>query len=137
MSSRVGCDKGHAGGLCREAAIRIAEQGTLGTCSLPGCGAVLRYIVKQHYANLDESHEYEVARVVRLRNRADADEEGYDPMIFLLRHRTSGKEVVWPFYWGRDKKNKWRVGQFPPLIGMAELQLALERMKSRANNETR
>lgn len=125
MPSRVICDSGHAGGLCRPAATRLSEQGSLGSCRQPSCNAPVRYLVTQHYANLDEEHEHEVVKVIRLRTPSDVEEEGYDPMIFLLQHRETGKRVVWPFYWGRDKKGKWRVGQFPPLLGLDEMREAL------------
>jgi hypothetical protein len=28
--------------------------------------------------------------------------------------------AVWPFYWGRNKKGRWHVGQFPPMLTLAE-----------------
>jgi hypothetical protein len=86
--------------------------------------------VTQYYANIDEEHEHEVVEVIRLRTGEDAEEEGYDPMIFLLRHREKGTHSVWPFYWGRDRKGRWRVGQFPPILEVNELKEALNKIQA-------
>jgi hypothetical protein len=125
MPSYVQCDKGHSGGRCREAAIEISENGSLGACAKANCKSAVRYIVSHHYANQDEEYEYEVVNVVRLRTPEEVGEEGYDPMIFLLREHKTGKEMIWPFYWGIDKKKHWRVGQFPPIIALSELKKAI------------
>src|SRR2546422_10771006 len=98
MPSRIVCDQGHGAGLCRTAAITLSERGSLGLCREPNCNAPVRYIVSQHYVNIDEEHEHEVVKVIRLRSADDANEEGNDPMIFLLQHRETGRRMVWPFY---------------------------------------
>lgn len=130
MPSVVMCDRGHRGGLCRDAAIELSRGGSLAACSRTGCDAPRRYIVRQFYANLGEWHEWEVERVARLSNDKDASEEGYDPMIFLLRHRKTGEKVVWPFYWGLDRSGRWRVGQFPPILSLEHLKRLIQALES-------
>jgi hypothetical protein len=127
MPSWVACDEGHHGGRRREAAIEISQHGSLSPCSQ--CGKPRFYFVQQRYANTGETHEYVVEKVVRLRQPADVEEEGYDPMIFLMRHRQLGHTCVWPFYWGRDITRKWRVGQFPPLLTLEELKRSVQMLE--------
>lgn len=129
MSSWIECDKGHLSRvLCREAAIEIAERKSLGPCARPGCGAQRRYYVGQKYANTHEEHEYELVRVVRLKSSAEAEEEGYDPMLFVLRSLKSKATTVWPFYWGHNKAKRWHVGQFPPMLTKREWKKLFARM---------
>ena len=94
-----------------------------------GCGAAIRYLVKQHYANINQVHEYEVTKVIRLRTDEQVEEEGYDPMVFILCHRESTEFRIWPFYWGLDRKQQWRVGQFPPLLFVDELKEVLRQVQ--------
>ncbi len=108
----------------------MTKEGTLGLCSRPGCGAPVRYLSRHYYANIGEHHEYELEKVVRLYSDEEADEEGYDPMLFRLRHRETERRVVWTFYWGKDKKKKWRVGQFPPLLSMDDLKRLLQELEA-------
>ncbi len=124
MPSWVACDNGHQGWYCRNTAIELSKNGKLEPCV--NCGASRRYIVSQTYANIDETHEYELEKVARLYSDEDAEEGGYDPMIFLLRQRKTGEKAVWPFYWGKDRKGHWRVGQFPPLFSVGEMEKLLQ-----------
>jgi hypothetical protein len=114
MPSHVLCENGHRYGLCRDAAIEIAERGSLSTCKI--CGKSVHYIVEQKYPRIQLIGRWELIRVARIYDEKDATEEGYDPMIFLLRDQT-GYEAVWPFYWVKSSKTgRWIVGQFPPIM---------------------
>jgi hypothetical protein len=44
------------------------------------------------------------------------DGEGYDPFVLVLKNLDSGEEKVWPFFWGRDQRQRWRVGQWAPML---------------------
>ena len=114
MASKVICDQKHDGGLCRLAAIEISERGSLGKCDRRDCGAQRRYIIDQTYANTSSPEIYELVKVARLFDNDTADKDGYDPMIFLIKEIKSGDPIIWPFWWGKDQKGRWRVGQFPP-----------------------
>jgi len=129
MSSRVICDNGHLGGYCRDAAIQLARRGALEPCHRSNCNVPRRYIVRQTYANSGETHEYELEKVVRLYSDNEADSEGYDPMLFLLRHRKKGHKVLWLFYWGKDRSGRWRVGQFPPLLSVKSLKYLMQSIR--------
>jgi hypothetical protein len=124
MPSWVACDNGHWGGYCRHAAIELSKNGNLQPCE--NCGAQRHYFVSQTYANIDETHEYELVRVARLYSDEDSEKSGYDPMIFLLLHKETGEKAIWPFYWGKDRKGRWRVGQFPPLFSVGEMEKLLQ-----------
>jgi len=129
MSSSVVCDKGHGRGLCRDAAIQISKKGKLGRCPQPGCGAQLRYLVKQQYPNVEEEYEYELVKVVRLKSDDQAEDDGFDPMLFKLVRRKSGESWLWPFYWGLNKNEKWHVGQFPPILRHTEFRKMIDEME--------
>ena len=126
MPSRVACDSGHYGGRCREAAIEISKHGSLSPCNR--CGKPRHYVVNQYYPRIEETHEYVVEKVVRIYSPEDA-EEGYDPMVFSMRHRKLGHIAVWPFYWVKDKKGRWRVGQFPPILDLEEYKRAIKELE--------
>ena len=129
MSSWVVCDRGHRGGRCRDAAIEFSKRGSLEVCRRTDCDAPRRYLVSHSYANVDQAHEYELEKVARLYSDNDADGEGYDPMIFLLRHRQTGERMVWPFYWGKDRSGRWRVGQFPPLLSIGDIKKLIQSLE--------
>ena len=126
MPSLVTCEAGHYGGRCREAAIEISQNGALSPCKR--CGKPRYYVVSQHYPRMDETHNYVVERVSRIYKPEVAEDEGYDPMVFSMRHRTLGHLVIWPFYWIKDKKEKWRVGQFPPILKLEEYKKAIQKL---------
>jgi len=134
MSSRVACDQGHWGGLCRDAAIEFSKQGNLGPCRQVTCQSPRRYIVSHYFANIAESHEHELEAVARLYTDQEANDEGYDPMLFLLRNRRSGQKLVWPFYWGKDRNGRWHVGQFPPLVALDDLKKMIAILEDAAIN---
>jgi hypothetical protein len=98
MPGRVVCENGHRYGLCRKAAIEIAEQGSLPPCKI--CGNHVHYIIEQKYPRYrtnQSPEQWERIKVARIYDEKDAAEEGYDPIIFLIRDRT-GHEALWPFY---------------------------------------
>jgi len=113
MPSVVTCDQGHRS-LCREAAIELSERGCLSPCVVSGCGSPRRYLVRHFYSNVAEPGEWEVEHVARL-PAVEAEQCGYDPMLFLLRHIPTGHRAIWPFFWGLDSRGKWRV-QFSPIL---------------------
>jgi hypothetical protein len=127
VPSRVVCESGHYGGRRRDAAIELSQNGSLLTCSR--CGKPRHYFVSQFYPRYEETHEYELEKVVRIYSPEDAEAEGYDPMIFLLRHQKSGDKVLWPFYWVKDKRGKWGGGQFPPMLHVEEFKMAIKKLE--------
>jgi hypothetical protein len=127
MASRIECDNGHRDyGTLREAARHISQNGALGKC--PRCGATKRYIVSHYYpydsivAGRKVTAQYEVIRVWTRFSAAEAERQGWDPMIFLMRNLNSSEEVVWPYYWTKNRNKKWANGQFPPLLSIGELK---------------
>ena len=116
MPSWVGCENGHWGGRCREAAIKIAKNGALGKCSVQGCDSDVHYVVTLTFSNSGETHRYELIKVFRTSTDSQVEENEYDPMIFLLSHLESKELTIWSWYWTVSRKRTWHVGQFPPLL---------------------
>jgi hypothetical protein len=56
------------------------------------------------------------------------DSEGYDPFLLVLKDLDSGKETVWPFFWRKDQRNKWRVGQWAPMLKAHEWNTLFDRI---------
>jgi hypothetical protein len=112
------------------AAIELSERGSLAPCSV--CGAARRYILSQYFPYLDVRCEFELEKVVRLRPDS-AEEEGYDPMLFLVRRHDTNDRLVWPFYWVKNRKGKWQVGQFPPLLTLEEARKGLDELVPHAS----
>jgi hypothetical protein len=126
MPSRVVCKNGHRYGLCRDAAIEIAERGSLSSCRI--CGEHFHYIIEQKYPRIQLIGQWELIKVARIYDEKDAVGEGYDPMIFLICDQ-SGLEALWPFYWVKNSKTgRWIVGQFPPIIPGDKMVEALEKL---------
>ncbi len=117
------CDSGHKTRGYREAAIEISQHGSLSPCKR--CGKPRHYFLKHKYSHINETHDYELDWVLRLYSLEEA-ELGYDPMFFVLRHRPSNEMAVWPFFWARDKRGKWRVGQFPPILPLVTFKEAVK-----------
>lgn len=135
MSSKLVCDNGHRYYVtCREAARHISQHGALEKCSR--CGTTLRYIVSHYYpydsvvAEHEVTAQYEVIRVWTRFSATEAESQGWDPMIFLMRNRNSGEEVVWPYYWTKNRNKKWANGQFPPLLSIRELKKAITKLEN-------
>jgi hypothetical protein len=125
MPSRVTCEKQHFGGRCRDAAIEISQNGFLTPCKI--CGAPRHYFIRQHYPGIGETHEYELEKVVRVFS-SEVAEKGYDPMIFLMRHKQFGTFAVWPFYWVKTNKGNWVVGQYPPILDLDEYKNSIQKL---------
>lgn len=130
MASKIVCDNGHQYyGTRREAARHIMEHGALWKCSR--CGATVKYIVSQYYpydsavAGQEVTAQFEVIRVWTRFPAAEAERQGWDPMIFLMRNLNSSEEVVWPYYWTKNRNMKWANGQYPPLLPIGELKKAI------------
>jgi len=70
--------------------------------------------------------EYEVLKVYARFSAVEAEKEGWDPMVFLMKDRNSGKRIVWPYYWTKDRNGKWANGQFPPLLSIGELKKVIK-----------
>ena len=128
MGTRIVCDGGHRHyGTKREAAREISQHGKLERCSR--CGKNKRYIVSHYYPYDNVTAEYEVQRVYARFSATEADREGWDPMIFLMKDRNSGEKVVWPYYWTKDRNGKWANGQFPPLLSIGELKRVIQKFE--------
>ena len=132
MPSEVRCERGHRGGKCRDAAIEMSKLGNLGPCASGHggheCNEKRRYRVSQRYTGSEAEEKYEVVKVARLLDDEHAEAKGDDTMLFLLRKESTGEEFIWPFWWGKDGRGHWRVGQFPPLFGVGELSSLLEKL---------
>ncbi len=125
MATWIECDNGHKDWKTskRVAPREIGEHGHLGLC--PRCGAKKHYIVSHYYPYDAVTLRYEVV-ASRLRFSADeAESQGWDPMILLMKD-SNGDKVVWPYYWTKDRNGKWANGQYPPLLTIDELRAALQ-----------
>lgn len=126
MATRVECDNGHPQpGTCRKAARELAERGSLGRCSR--CGQSKHYIVSHYYPYDKLNVEYEVINVYAVLPSEQAEREGWEPMVFLMKNRQSGDRIVWSYYWTKDRHGRWRNGQFPPLLTIKDLRSVVER----------
>jgi hypothetical protein len=85
------------------------------------CGKELQVRIDHVYANDPSKKEYSfiVTRAVRLGTRL-ADDENYDPFLFVLREIETGEEQILPAFWAYGQSNLQRGGQFPPLLSLAE-----------------
>jgi hypothetical protein len=70
---------------------------------------------------------YTVVRVARLFSEAEAEEEGYDPMGWVLRENDGG-EVLQLVYWTKNRNKQWWWGQNPPVLGAKHLRTLLRRL---------
>ncbi len=125
MPSWATCANGHLFRTCRGAAAAIARDGSAARCLENGCTATIAYHVKHHYPNKGSS-KFTVTHVVRVNDDVQAEREGYDPMLLVLKDDKTGESVLWTFYWTKNRKNKWHVGQFPPLFDLSGFQRLLE-----------
>jgi hypothetical protein len=126
MPSQIICESGHKSRRYREVAIEINEHGSLSPCKR--CGRTRHYYINQFYPHLNETHKYELDRVIRVYPPEEA-KRGFDPMFFLLYHRLSGESAVWSFYWIRDRHGKWKAGQFPPILALATFKEAVKTLE--------
>jgi hypothetical protein len=125
MASAIVCDNGHRDcSGCRKAAREISQSGALKPCHR--CGSKRRYIVTHKYPYDRVTVEYEVLKVSALRSPLQAEEEGWDPMVFLMKNRKSSEKTIWPYYWTKDRNGKWANGQFPPLLSIEELKKVIK-----------
>jgi hypothetical protein len=129
MPSRIVCDKGHewGGHNKRDAAIKMANDKTLEACE---CGAPRHYFVNHYYPNWDAKERYEVVHVERLWNDKEAEEEAYDPMLFVIRSSKDRHYAILPQYWV-NVKDSWRFGQYAPILRMQDLETLLNRIPSK------
>lgn len=120
MGQKIECVNGHPRpGSTRSGARELVERGTLAVC--PRCGEPMHYFVGHSYPYRNVTREYDVVKVRVLRSEAQAEEEGYDPMMFLLRDCREHSLTVWGWYWTKNKKGKWASGGSPPLLTIDEL----------------
>lgn len=125
MASLIKCDNGHNDwGTRREAARKISQYGDLGKCSR--CGENKHYIVSHYYPYDKATAKYEVLKVYMRFSDTEAEKEGWDPMVFLMKDLNSGEKIVWPYYWTKNRKGKWANGQFPPLLSIGELKKVIK-----------
>ncbi len=125
MASQIVCDNGHRDySGCRKAARVISQNGVLKPCQR--CGSNRRYVVSHEYGKV--TVHYEVVKVFALRSPSQAEEEGYDPMVFLMKNLKSGEKIVWPYYWKKARNGKWANGQFPPLLSIEELKTVIKHL---------
>jgi hypothetical protein len=83
-------------------------------------------LVEQQFVGWSSTARFYLKRAVRLET---AQEEGYDPFLFLLENADDPNDVkVWPFYWIKNKHGKWHVGQFPPLLSRDQLNSLLSQL---------
>lgn len=128
MSSQIVCDNGHRDyNSCRKAAREISQNGALKPCQR--CGSNKRYIVSHDYPYDKVTVRYEVLKVFALRSPSQAEEEGWDPMVFLMKNLKNGEKTVWPYYWTKDRNGKWANGQFPPLLSIEELKKVIRHLE--------
>lgn len=74
----------------------------------------------------ERQHGFTVTRAVRLKTRR-ADNEGYDPFLFVLRQAETGKERILPTFWA-DAQTAQRGGQVPPLLTFEEWKTLFRRL---------
>ncbi len=128
MPSWATCAKGHLFRTCREAAAAIAARGDSAQCLEDNCSAPITYHVEHHYPGKGSS-KFTATHVVRLNDDAEAEREGYDPMLLVLKDEKAGESVLWTFYWTKNRKNKWHVGQFPPLFDLPGFRRLLQGLR--------
>jgi len=129
MASEMKCDNGHRyRRTCREAARHIAEHGDLGQCTR--CGGQIRYIVSQSYPYSGETVEFDVLGVHTIFSSAEAEKQGWDPMVLLMKQRDAGNEMtIWPYYWTKNRLGNWHNGQFPPLLSLQDLKNVIKKLE--------
>ncbi len=136
MASWVACERNHGAGACRPEAVRLAKTGVIGKCRRADCGADVRDFVGHRYPGKGQA-TYRLVHVARLHSDAEAESEGYDPMLFVLENAASRERVLWPFYWTKDRHKRWHVGQYPPLISAKELGGLIKRLSGSERREVR
>ena len=61
---------------------------------------------------------------------AEAENQGWDPMILLMRQRgTGGEMTIWPYYWTKNRLGNWANGQFPPLLSIQDLKNVIKKLE--------
>jgi hypothetical protein len=80
-----------------------------------------------YYPNWDEAAKHEVVHVVRLWSDTEAEEELYDPMLFVIRSAKDNHCAVLPQYWV-NVDGSWRYGQYSPQLRWKELQALLNKV---------
>jgi len=130
MASEVKCDNGHRYlGTRREAARQIAEHGDLGLCTR--CGGQIRYVVSQSYPYSGETVEFDVLGVHTILSGDEAEKQGWDPMIILMKERGTASEMtIWPYYWTKNRAGNWANGQFPPLLSVKDLKNVMKKLEN-------
>lgn len=120
MGQHVRCEDGHKIDQAhRISARKFGESGNLGVCH---CGKSLRYTVSQYDPSEGVTRKYDVLKVKSLLAEDVAEKRGWDPVIFLLRNQKTGTTRMWPYYWKKDRNQKWANGQYPPLLNMDVLE---------------
>ena len=130
MVSQMKCENGHRYyRTCREAARQISEHGNLGHCTR--CGEQIRYIISLSYPYSGETVEFDVLGVHTILSSSEAEEQGWDPMILLMKQRDAVNEMpIWPYYWTKNRVGNWANGQFPPLLSVQDLKSVMEKLEN-------
>lgn len=127
MGQHVQCENGHKSGQShRLSARRFSESGSVGACY---CGKPLFYTVSQYDPSEGVTRTYDVLKVKCFLSADMAEERGWDPIMFLLRNQKTGTTVMWPYYWKKDRNQKWANGQYPPLLNIDALKQVIEEFK--------
>ena len=71
--------------------------------------------------------KYEVTSVYTLLSATEAEKQGWDPMIFLMKSLDSGEVIVWLYYWTKNRHGEWSNGQFPLLLTIDHLKSAIKK----------
>jgi hypothetical protein len=128
MPSTILCDDGHEwGGSKRTAAIELAKTGALAKCE---CGAAKHWYLDHYYPNWDAQAKHEVVHVERLWDDKAADEELYDPMLFVIRNSKDGHYALLSQYWV-NVEGSWKYGQYSPQLRWKELDALVKKIPAK------
>ena len=128
MAQIAQCENGHKiKETHRETARRFSRRPDLGRC--PTCGAKIQYTVVQKDPATTVERVYDVVRIKALLTTSQAEKEKWDPFIFLLRNQANKRTTMWPYYWKKDRKQRWANGQFPPLLKIEDVEAAIKEFK--------
>ncbi len=90
------------------------------------CGSEFNYYMEFRYPVGGRS-EFEVIQVIPIEK--NIEEERYYPVLFILKDKNTGVEALWPFYWTKNRKGNWALGQYPPLLTKEGIEEALKKVK--------
>jgi hypothetical protein len=128
MPSKILCDKSHEwGGNRRDAAIEIAKRGALSSCE---CGAPKHWYLEHYYPNWEAEAKQEVVHVERLWDDEEADEERYDPMLFVIRNSKDNHYAILLQYWV-NVEGSWKYGQYSPQLRWKELDTLVRKVPAK------